>query len=287
MATLLVKSPVAVPASKYTFEQLATIYNAARVDYIVPMPMNAPRMKAYVREHDVDLDASVVLLNAEFEPIGIGMLGVREKRGWITRLGVLPACRGYKAGEFIMRTLIEHARMQGVERIQLEVIAGNEPAYHLFLKLGFEPTRELLVARRPPGKPRADLPAPNAFVRPMSPDEVLTCLEQRPPGASWIEETPSLLQGGNLKGLMPEQGGWLVYQSTLFQLAHFVIKLPDGAAEEAAYALLYNLHQYHPTQDTKVENIALNDVPWRAFQTLGYVEAFRRIEMMLNLTAAL
>jgi len=283
----LVSSPLAVPASRYDFEQLAHIYNEARVDYIVPMPMNAPRMEAYVREHDVDLDASVVLLNSAGEPIGVGMLGLRDRRGWITRLGILPACRGYKGGEFITRKLIQHAGERGVELIQLEVIQGNEPATRLFLKLGFEQTRELLVIRRPPGQPHADLPVPDSRVTPMEPGEALACLERRPPGASWIEETPSLLKAGKLKGLRVElpagQGGWMVYQGTLFQLAHFVMQLPDDAIEETAYALLYALHHQHPAQDTKVENIPANEIPWRAFQALGYVEAFRRIEMVLTL----
>jgi ribosomal protein S18 acetylase RimI-like enzyme len=279
---------LAIPASEYNFEQLAAIYNEARTDYIVPMPMNAPRMEAYVYEHDIDLDASVVLLNESQEPIGVGMLGVRDRRGWISRLGVLPACRGYKGGEFIMRRLIEHAQMHGIRWIQLEVIQGNEPACRLFLKLGFQPTRELLIVRRPPGLPHADLPQPDAHITALTPDQVMDCLAHRPPGASWIEETPSLLKAGKLKGLYAElptgQGGWLVYQASLFQLAHFVLNLPDDGAEEALYALLYTLHQQNPKQDTKVENIPAHDIPWRIFQALGYVEAFRRIEMVLQLT---
>jgi len=283
----LPSSVFADAASNYDFEQLAAIYNEARTDYIVPMPMNAPRMEAYIREHDIDLDASVVLLNPSNEPIGVGMLGVRDRRGWITRLGVLPNCRGYKGGEFMMRRLIEHGQMRGVKWIQLEVIEGNEPAHRLFLKLGFAPTRELLVIRRPPGMPRADLPYPDARMTVLTPDEVMGCLAHRPPGASWIEETPSLLKAGKLKGLHVElptgQGGWLVYQASLFQLAHFVLNLPDDSAEEAAYALLYALHQQHPKQDTKVENIPTGDIPWHIFQALGYVEAFRRIEMVLTI----
>lgn len=283
-----VDAPIAVPASRYDFEQLAAIYSEARVDYIVPMPMNAPRMEAYVRENDVDLYSSVVLVNPAHEPIGIGMLSIRGTRGWITRLGVLPACRGHKGGEFMMRKLIQHAQMRGVELIQLEVIQGNEPAYRLFLKLGFEPIRELLVIRRPPGLPHANLPKPEAALTPLTQDEVLRCLENRPPGASWIEETPSLLKAGKLKGLRAQlpagQGGWLVFQSTLFQMAHFVFGLPDSGADEVAYALLYLLHQENPKQDTKVENVPVGDSAWSQFETMGYVEAFRRIEMALRLT---
>jgi len=54
-----------VSASEYTFAALAQIYNQGRVDYIVPMPMNARRMEEYVRYYDVALDASVVMLNGD------------------------------------------------------------------------------------------------------------------------------------------------------------------------------------------------------------------------------
>jgi len=274
----------AVPASLFNFEQLAAIYNEARVDYIVPMPMNAPRMEAYVREHDVDLNASVVALNRDDAPIGLGMLGLRGARGWITRLGVMPAHRGHHSGEFIMRTLLQNAVERAAARLQLEVIIGNEPAYRLFLKLGFQPVRELRVIRRPPGRPNPGLPAPDAVIVPLRPDEIAPYLNSRTPGAAWIEETRSILHAGKLKGFAVQlpsgQGGWMIFQCTLFQLAHFVLSTED---EDTAYALLHSLHQQYPAQDTKVENIPADDPLWPVFQRIGYVEAFRRIEMALPL----
>jgi ribosomal protein S18 acetylase RimI-like enzyme len=272
---------IAVPASEYDFEQLAVIYNAARVDYIVPMPMNARRMEDYVRDYDINLDASVVALNEDGEPTGVGMLGLRDTRGWITRLGVIPNQRRQKSGEFIMRTLLAQAQMRGAQHIQLEVIQGNDPAYRLFLKLGFETTRELLVIRRPPSTPK-DSP-PEAVLTVLAHDDILHCLEQRSSEATWIEETPSLLNAGSLKGLRVElasgQGGWIVFQSTLFQMTHFVYLAPD---DDVLYALLCWLHTQYPRQDTKLENIPADKIPWSVFQSLGYVEAFRRIEMILH-----
>jgi ribosomal protein S18 acetylase RimI-like enzyme len=273
---------IAVPASEYNFEQLAVIYNAARVDYIVPMPMNARRMEDYVRDYDINLDASVVALTEDGEPTGVGMLGLRDTRGWITRLGVIPAQRRHKSGEFIMRTLLAQAQMRGAGLVQLEVIQGNEPAYRLFLKLGFETTRELLVIRRPPGAPK--LTPPEATLMPLAQDDILRCLGQRPPGATWIEETSSLLNAGSLKGFALElpsgQGGWIVFQSTLFQMTHFVYQAPN---DDVLFALLCWLHMQYPRQDTKLENIPANEISWPVFQSLGYLEAFRRIEMVLHL----
>ena len=51
-----------VPASHFTIEQLTAIYNQTRVDYLVPMPMNAARLSEYIRTYDVDLKHSLVAL---------------------------------------------------------------------------------------------------------------------------------------------------------------------------------------------------------------------------------
>lgn len=277
----------AVPASDYNFQELADIYNQTRIDYIVPMPMNARRMEVYVASYNIDLDASIIALGADGEPAGIGMLGLRGNRAWLTRLGVLPCKRGHHLGRFLMESLLEQAARRCARQAQLEVIKGNIPAQRLFLKFGFQETRELLVIRRPPGQPPMDNPLPDATVSVLTHPAILECLEQRAPGASWIDETPSLLQAGSLKGLrlnLPSgESGWVVYQNTAFQLAYIVLHAPPSAGEVMARALLYHLHRLHPTQDTKVENLPALDARWPVFQEMGYVEAFRRIEMMLKL----
>ena len=42
-----------IPVSRFTYEQLAAIYNQTRVDYMVPMPMNAARLAEYITTYDV------------------------------------------------------------------------------------------------------------------------------------------------------------------------------------------------------------------------------------------
>src|SRR5690242_6280674 len=134
-----------VPASNFSADELAEIYNAGRVDYIVPMPMNAKRMQSYVRMYDIDLDSSVIVFDEEHKPAGIGMLGVRDDRGWITRLGIIPDRRKAGMGACMMDALIAGARKRFARLIQLEVIEGNEPAHRLFLRNGFRETRRLMV----------------------------------------------------------------------------------------------------------------------------------------------
>jgi ribosomal protein S18 acetylase RimI-like enzyme len=277
---------IAIPASHFNFEELAEIYNQSRVDYIVPMPMNARRMEEYIHNYDIDLDASAVSLNPNDEITGIGMLGVRDERAWITRLGVIPTKRGRKTGQFLVESLLHQARHRNVNRVQLEVIKGNDPAYNLFLKFGFQETRELLIIRRPPGIPTTrQLEDPS--MRPLPVHEITTLLKERLYEPSWIEETRSMLKAGNLKGfeIKLENGdfGWIIFQLKAFQMEHVVFHTSAEDSEAIIRLLLYTLHQQYAKQDTKVENLPADCLAWPIFQEKGYVEAFRRIEMMLDL----
>lgn len=268
-------------ASHFSFAALADIYSRARVDYIVPMPMNARRMEEYIRHYDVDLDASFIALDEDELELGVGMLGRRGSRAWITRLGILPERRGHKIGQLLTASLIDAARERGAEQVQLEVIEGNEPAHRLFEKLGFVETRRLLVIRRPPGVVEA---AMTFEIETLSADDIRVCLDQRLPGASWIEETPSLLNTGTLNGLrvtLPTgEQGWVVFCKTPLQLSHIVLSTRH---ERLALVLLQAAHQGSPLLDTKVENLPVDSPLWPVFQQAGYVETFRRIEMLMQL----
>ena len=277
--------PIARPASEYSDKQLADIYNQARVDYIVPMPMNGKRMREYIDNYDIDLDLSIVAINPQGIEAGIGMLGVRGNRSWITRLGVVPNNRGLHLGQFLMDELIQKSIEIGITSIQLEVIVGNEPALRLFQKLGFEETRELVIVRRPPSEFVEVERFESATAIVMDQHDISFYLEQREAGASWVEETPSLLNGGKLNGitvtLTDGREGWIVFQRSPFQLSHIVFC--DTQDVTLLQTLLYQVHKSYPMQDTKVENVPSTHHTWAAFQAFGYLEVFRRTEMVLNL----
>jgi ribosomal protein S18 acetylase RimI-like enzyme len=274
-----------VPAKDYDFAQLADIYNQARVDYIVPMPMNAKRMQEYCEAYDIDLEASVIAKDrADGEVNGICMLGVRDNRTWITRLGVIPHRRRRHSGEFLMRSEFDESLRLDKSLMQLEVIKDNGPAHRLFTKLGFVATRELLVIRRAPSKVDPSL-IPEMTVEEIPDNEVFAYLEKRGSGAAWTEETVSLRNAGKINGLLvtlPDgEIGWIAFQRSLFQLAHFVLA-PDVSIG-MMHALIAAVHQKYPLQDTKIENVPLEHPTWPVFQEFGYIEAFSRIEMLLDL----
>lgn len=277
----------AIPTSEYSFDALAEIYNQTRVDYIVPMPMNAQRMADYVRAYDIDLTASAVSRSPAGVISGVCMLGLRGKRSWITRLGVIPHVRGRRTGSFLTEAMLETSYQRGVDLVQLEVILGNEPAYALFTKFGFQPTRELLVIRRPPGLPSTCPYPAQATVTPLDTHEIQYLLSHPIANASWVEEPRSILQAGHLKGfrMVLEDGsqGWMVYQYKSFELSHLVFFTPGPNAEQVAYNLVYHLHRQHHQHDTKLENIPFDSPYWPILQQMGYFESFRRVEMVLHL----
>ncbi len=139
-----------IPAERFSMQELTELYNQTRVDYLVPMPMNADRLAEYVHDFDIDLAHSCVARTTDGQPLGLSMLGVRREKAWITRLGVLPASRRTGAGSALMDFMFAGATSLGLKETDLEVIKNNTPAYNLFLSKGFTETSEYLVMRRAP-----------------------------------------------------------------------------------------------------------------------------------------
>ncbi|MBE0672986.1 MAG: GNAT family N-acetyltransferase [Anaerolineales bacterium] len=268
-----------VPASQFSLDELTGIYNQTRVDYMVPMPMNAARLAEYISVYDVDLEHSLVATqNGVLR--GVAMLGVRESRAWITRLGVIPATRRTGVGEALMEGLLEQAERLNIHFDMLEVIKNNTPAHSLFFKLGFYEVGELLVLRRSP------VPPPDPVVadaQRLDRSESLTLVGRDRGTQPWTNQSESLFNAQEISGLhltlADGSRGWLVYQRQKFTLTRFIYKTEVGDPEKVAYAFLSHLHLQYPRLDTQIENIQLNDPHLPAFYRMGYIESFRRIEM--------
>lgn len=273
-----------VTADQYTFEELTEAYNQTRVDYLVPMPMNVARLREYVEVYDVALAHSFVAREKE-TIYGMGMLGVRPQRTWITRLGVLPSGRRQGTGQALMDALLGRTAELGVQTVWLEVIKGNKPAHTLFCKCGFVETRELIVARRPP-TPQSDEGFKQRVrqVRPLDHEGALALLAQRRERPNWLNETESLHNVRNLSALEVELHdggrGWVVYHASLFQLTRIIVDVTSGDPVEVTAVTLHVLHQRHKRQDAIVENIPADDPKWPGYEQAGYFDAFRRIEMI-------
>jgi ribosomal protein S18 acetylase RimI-like enzyme len=271
--------PTLVPASQFSIQALTDAYNQTRVDYMVPMPLNAARLAEYVRIYDVDMERSVVAMRGE-QILGINMIGVRADRSWITRLGVLPVKRRQGSGESMTRYLLEMSRQVGNHRAILEVIKNNVPAHTLFRKLNFYETRELLIMRRPPN---GDYGTPEAQIDWLESNAAIDLLGNYPKPLPWTNQPETYINAGDAQGIrcqLPEgDRGWLIFRKQKFYLTHFVLHTEAGDPIRVAQALLSNLHNQYPIPDTHIENITADDPHLPVFQDFGYLEAFRRIEM--------
>ena len=270
-----------IPVSQFTDEQLASIYNQTRVDYMVPMPMNAVRLAEYIKTYDVSREHSLVAQTYDGEMLGVNMLGLREGRAWITRLGVIPNTRRNGVGQILMESLMQKAANLSFDFMMLEVIKNNTPAHQLFLKLGFYEVGELLVLRRSPSTPPVDPIVADA--ERMDRTDSLVLVGRDRGTQPWTNQSESLFNAFEVSGLRltlaDGSRGWMVYQRQKFLLTRFAFKTEVGDPAMVAYALLSHLHHQYPRLDTQIENIQINDPHLPAFYKMGYVESFRRIEM--------
>ena len=273
-----------VPADTYTVQELTDLYNQTRVDYLVPMPMNADRLNEYIHDFDVDLHYSCVVRTSEGGVLGLSMLGFRNQIGWITRLGVLPNIRRGGAGSALMACMLDGAKNLGAREVHLEVIKNNEPAYQLFLKSGFVETETYHVMRHAPHLTVDKLQGAISW---MDYDSAISALEKYPHHITWINAINSMRNSKNTEGLhikLPDgSSGWLVYRNTKYTLrstlSHLIMHTESGDPHLVGTQLLSHLHTYYPNHDTYAENIHEADVHLPAFQAMGYFVNFSRIEM--------
>lgn len=277
-----------IPASQFSIEQLAAIYNQTRVDYMVPMPMNAARLAEYIATYDVKLENSLVATTQDGEMLGVIMLGVRKDRAWITRLGVLPNTRRGGIGRALFAGLIEQAGPLSINFHMLEVIKNNVPAHQLFLKFGFREIGELLVLRRSPLTQPQDPVVADA--QRLDRADALVLVGHDRGTQPWTNQSESLFNANEVSGLLltlaDGSRGWLVYQRQKFLLTRFAFKTEAGDPAKVAYALLSHLHNQYPRLDTQIENIQINDPHLPALYEMGYIESFRRIEMWRGIPPA-
>ena len=275
-----------MPATQFTLDELTEAYNQTRMDYIVPMPMTAARLQEYIIAYDIDLSCSCAAVDDE-EPgliFGLGMLGVRENRAWITRLGVLPYARRLGTGGAIMAYLLEQAGRLSVSRLWLEVIKGNQPAHRLFTRFGFVETRELIVSRRPPGPVPGDGIAPVEKIIPLRPAQMYELLDSRRERPNWLNETETFYNIPRLNGFIMHlaggEAGWVIYESAALQLKRVIIGVLQGDEVCIARSMLCWLHTRLPLLDAVSENIPLADPCWAGYEAAGYFDSFHRIEMV-------
>lgn len=148
------------PASTLPLEQITHAFNIAFAGYYLPMAQTPDGLAQMMRENDVRLEDSTVLL-IDGALAGVGLVGLRDTRGWIAGMGVAPAWRGQGIGAQLLGQLLGHMRVIGLRRAQLEALEVNAPALTLYQRMGFRIIRRLAVYH---GPLRPDRPQPAAAI---------------------------------------------------------------------------------------------------------------------------
>jgi ribosomal protein S18 acetylase RimI-like enzyme len=269
-----------IPADHFTVQELVDLYNQTRVDYLVPMPMNAERLAEYIHLFDINLKLSSVARTDDGQVLGLSMLGVRPPWAWITRLGVLPAIRRSGAGSALMDSMLTNARTLGMEETHLEVIRNNVPAHRLFLNKGFKEVNEYLVLRRAPHSVPESVQCSTTW---LDREAALGTLESYPKHLTWITALDSMRNAPDLSGIRVEfangSSGWLVFRYHKFSISHLIFHTEQGSPVKIGIQLLAILYSRYPRHDTYAENIQVEDPHLPALLGMGFFDNFRRIEM--------
>ena len=269
-----------ITASSFSIQELTELYNQTRVDYLVPMPINAERLQRYVDDFDIDLVRSFVARDSGGQVLGLGMLGVRKYLAWITRLGVLPVTRRSGAGGMLMDHMLAEADELDIGETHLEVIQSNHPAHNLFVKKGFRDVDTYLVMRRAPQSIADPL---FGRVEWLDKEQALQRLHSYYWHLTWITAFESMLNAPDTQGMRIKfpngNTGWLVYRLQKFSISHLIMHTEQGDAVEIGTQLLRHLYTRYPRHDTYAENIHDQDPHLPVFKALSFFHNFSRIEM--------
>lgn len=259
------------PASRYSYAELAAIFNAGYEGYFTPFVLDEAAFRFMSTTWDDDLDASRVAL-VDGDPAGICKLAIRGDRGWIAGIGISPSHRGKGVGEELVRGVLAEARERGLREVWLEVLVQNEPAIRLYEKLGFARVRELEVWTL------GELVFQKHKARPVPLAQVQARIRaERREREPWQRADETVANLENVEALESEHGA-LLFRRTEERVSLLQAVAPD---ETAARELLHAL----PDEATSLQwlNGPEGDPFNAAIASLGGTLAHRQHEMLLPL----
>ncbi|MFT3738590.1 MAG: GNAT family N-acetyltransferase [Breznakibacter sp.] len=131
-------------------KELFDTFNLSFSDYLVPLSLTYEQFQRKLDSENVNLDYSV----GAFESgrlVGFVLHFYHEANGrkilYNGATGVIPAHRGQSLTSKMYQYMLLLLRKQGVSSIQLEVLAHNYPAIHIYEKIGFGIARQLKCYR--------------------------------------------------------------------------------------------------------------------------------------------
>ncbi|HEU5139502.1 MAG TPA: ribosomal protein S18-alanine N-acetyltransferase [Bacillales bacterium] len=117
-----------------TLDDIQAVLEVEQASFSMPWSESA-----FYNELTSNRFATYILAEVEGEVVGYCGVWVIIDEAHITNIALLPAFRGKKIGEALLRTAMQFSRMHGGRKMTLEVRVSNEPAQRLYRKLGFQP----------------------------------------------------------------------------------------------------------------------------------------------------
>lgn len=270
-------------ALSYTFEQLAEMHNASFSGYFVPISMTAAQTADFWRINQIDATRCVVMHDENDAFVGLARTGTRGTRGWCGGFGITPAFRGFGASKLLAGEMVRVARESGLTLLQLEVLSQNSRARKLYEQVGFVTHRRLfglqVATSNLPASISPSLPTEN-----ISPERLLSWLQQRSDQPCWSLEPPSILTtntetfvasglDGSLNAIVVQRfDNKIRIQAVLLQ-SQFTDEafatLLRTAAADATIIQVFNEPEESPLLHRYLE--------------LGFTEYFSQYEMLLKL----
>jgi ribosomal protein S18 acetylase RimI-like enzyme len=136
------------PATGYSTQQLAGLWNRAYQGYFVDLTFDAEQMARHLAVHDIDLDRSIIMNSGEGSFIGMSLMGTRGVRGWVGGFGIDPDFRRKGFAYPLIAAQVSAAKAGAFGSLQLEVLTQNW-ASRVYDRAGFINVRYVEVLRGP------------------------------------------------------------------------------------------------------------------------------------------
>jgi len=267
------------PATALGEEELARALERAYEDYVVPFAMDVDRLRRHVDANDVDLDSSLVLVDAAGDVAAVALLAVRGERGWIGGFGVTTPFRGRGLGHRLGALVEDAARQIGLRELQLEVFVQNDRARRVYDAQGFEAVREVLILTRPPSGP----PTPASLPVPATDPSVVLSTTRPDPDPVWQREAAGVARVDGVQALVTPDASAPRGAMLLLDGAAGALVLDVWGDAEAARALTTELARSRPDAAATLLNEPDGSPALPGLLAAGWREAGRQVEMRKRL----
>lgn len=244
----------------------------------------AADLPALLAAWDVDRHASPAAVGSDGELAAVGLLGRRERRGWIGALAVASTWRGCGVERALLDRLIAAVEALSLSSLVVEVNCDDASAAIIFAEAGFEDARELLSWERSPEM--GLLPVPDGKAEEADPVTLMA------DWAAWHTARPRW-QGEwrSLQARLADYQGWQMRQGA--EVVAYALTRPCGDdlivvdvgvapgkdARATARPLLQALQLLHGDRRLVVVPWPAEDPLNRVLAALGFRVALRRREM--------